>query len=80
MTQTPPVIPGWDVIVDPDDSSAHLLAVRKAQLTIYQRQYGAMLELSARDEAELWVLCDAQTRLAERLATAEAAVRPARRM
>jgi len=76
MGQTPPVIPGWDVIIDPDDASAHLVAVRRADLTKYQRIYGAMAEMTARDEGELLLLCDAQTRLAERLATAEAAVRP----
>lgn len=49
------------------------MATRHDELTDYQRQWGAVSELDARTEGELWLLCDAQTRLAERLAVAQAA-------
>lgn len=60
-------IPGWDVT----DDDGLLVAVRQGELSEYQRRYGALAEVSARGEGELWILCEAQTRLAERLSTAE---------
>jgi hypothetical protein len=60
-------IPGWTITED----DGLLIAVRQGKLTEYQRRYGAIDEVDARDEGELWILCDAQTRLAERLGTAE---------
>lgn len=65
MTARP--FPGWDVA----DDEGLLIATRQVKLTRYQREYGALAEVDARDEGELWLLVDAQTRLAERLATAE---------
>lgn len=62
-------IPGWDIT----DDDGLMTAVRQAKLSEYQRLYGALAEVDARDEGELWILCDAQTRLAERLSTAESA-------
>nr|BFE33164.1 hypothetical protein GCM10010200_054150 [Actinomadura rugatobispora] len=47
-------------------------ATRSRELTAYQRAWGALPEVQAASQGELWVLCDAQTRLAERLAVAEA--------
>lgn len=69
MSVPPPVpgIPGWHVHTDGDV----LVARRATGLTQYMIHYGALLEIRARDWGELWILCDAQTRLAERLATAE---------
>ncbi|MFD0538630.1 hypothetical protein ACFQY7_37790 [Actinomadura luteofluorescens] len=40
-------------------------------LSDYQLLNGCLEEIVAADEGELWLLCDAQTRLAERVATAE---------
>lgn len=68
-------IPGWSVSVD----DGLYEAVRQADLTEYQTRYGAAATVEARDEGELWILCDAQTRLAERLATAEASALGAQR-
>ena len=69
MTTPPvPLVPGWDV----HDDDGLLVATRRAELTEYQRMYGALAEVAVRDKAELWIICDAQIRLAERLATAEA--------
>jgi hypothetical protein len=62
-----PMVPGWHVHRD----GAELVARRAVGLTAYMRTHGAMDEIRAHDAGELWVLCDAQTRLAERLATAE---------
>lgn len=62
-------IPGWEIRED----DGLLVAVRQVELSEYQRRYGALAEISARDEGELLLLCDAQTRLAERLGTAESA-------
>lgn len=62
-------IPGWDVTLE----DGLYIAVRQAELTEYQQMYGAMGSVDARSEGELWILCDAQTRLAERLSSAEAA-------
>ena len=74
-----PMIPGWDV----DNDDGQLIARPKHELTEYMERWGALNEVHARDPGELWVLCDAQTRLAERLATAENChprVKPLRRM
>lgn len=65
--------PGWDV----SDDDGLLIAVRRGRLSEYQKKYGALAELEARDEGELWMLCDAHTRLAERLMTAEVTARTA---
>ncbi|TDC60195.1 hypothetical protein E1200_30865 [Actinomadura sp. GC306] len=48
-----------------------LRAQRLVGLTDYQVLNGCLDEVRAQDEGELWVLCDAQTRLAERVALAE---------
>lgn len=63
-----PPIPGWTITLE----DRTYVATRHDDLTDYQRQWGAVSELDARTEGELWLLCDAQTRLAERLAVAEA--------
>ncbi|MFB4300771.1 hypothetical protein [Actinomadura sp. NTSP31] len=47
------------------------VARRLDGLTDYQLLNGCLPEVQARDEGELWLLCDAQTRLAERVALAE---------
>ncbi|TDC76311.1 hypothetical protein [Actinomadura sp. 7K507] len=47
------------------------VARRLAELTDYQTLNGCLGEVQARDEGELWLLCDAQTRLSERVALAE---------
>ncbi|MEO5876340.1 MAG: hypothetical protein ABIS86_11745 [Streptosporangiaceae bacterium] len=60
-------IPGWDVT----EVDGLLTAARQVELTEYQRTHGGVGRIDAHDEGELWLLCDAQTRLAERLATAE---------
>jgi hypothetical protein len=69
------LIHGWDVSED----DGLLVAVRQGSLSDYQEQYGAAGSVEARDEGELWILCDAQTRLAERLATAEGLAMTAQR-
>ena len=61
------MVPGWHV----HRRDGVLVARRSVGLTANMRAYGALDEVSAHDIGELWVLCDAQTRLAERLATAE---------
>lgn len=61
-------LPGWEIVND----DGILIATRTIPLSEYQRCNGAVDEVTARDEGELWVLLDAHTRLAERLATAEA--------
>ncbi|WP_329522025.1 hypothetical protein [Spirillospora sp. NBC_01491] len=63
----PPVF-GWrnDVL----DNA--LVARRVHSLSDYQTLNGCLEEITAGDEGELWLLCDAQTRLAERLTVAEA--------
>ncbi len=63
-------IPGWDITED----DGLYTATRQAVLSEYQLMYGARVELDARSEGELLILCDAQTRLAERLGTAESVV------
>ncbi|SPT58549.1 Uncharacterised protein [Actinomadura madurae] len=47
------------------------VARRLAELSHYQVLNGCLPEVQARDEGELWLLCDAQTRLYERIALAE---------
>lgn len=64
-------IPGWDVV----DDDGLFIATRHGKLTEYQRLAGAVSEVTARGQDELWILCDAHTRFAERLATAES-IRP----
>lgn len=67
--EIPPVppIPGWEISHDENT----LIADRLTKLTEYQVEYGALPQVYARTAGELWMLCDAQTRLAERLHTAE---------
>ncbi|MFA1546628.1 hypothetical protein [Actinomadura chokoriensis] len=60
-------MPGWRS----QRSDEGLRAVRITQLSDYQLLNGCLKEIVAADEGELWLLCDAQTRLAERVATAE---------
>lgn len=60
-------MPGWHG----ERSEQGLKATRVTPLTDYQLLNGCLEEISALDEGELWLLCDAQTRLAERVATAE---------
>lgn len=64
-----PAIPGWSVTLE----DRTYVATRTENLTDYQRLWGAVPKVEARTDIELWVLCDAQRRLAERLALAEAA-------
>ncbi|MWA01335.1 hypothetical protein F8568_013260 [Actinomadura sp. LD22] len=64
-----PAINGWSVVLE----NRTYVATRTESLTDYQRHWGAVSEVEARTDVELWVLCDAQRRLAERLALAEAA-------
>ncbi len=64
----PPVIPGWRL----HNEDGTWFALRDHKLSEYVRRWGALDEVHARDRGELMVLCDAHTRLAERLATAEA--------
>jgi hypothetical protein len=61
-------IAGWSVVI----AGQTYRATRYQELTAYQRLWGAVSEVEASSEGELWVLCDAQTRLAERLTVAEA--------
>jgi hypothetical protein len=60
-------MPGWHS----ERSSRGLRATRVTPLSDYQLLNGCLEEIVAMDEGELWLLCDAQTRLAERVATAE---------
>jgi hypothetical protein len=46
-------------------------ARRLGVLSDYQILNGCLREVQAQDEGELWLLCDAQTRLSERIALAE---------
>ncbi|HEU5029706.1 MAG TPA: hypothetical protein VFV01_32665 [Spirillospora sp.] len=59
--------PGWYGEVMGDG----FVARRLGGLSDYQLLNGCLEEVQARDEGELWLLCDAQTRLAERVALAE---------
>ncbi|MFI0366688.1 hypothetical protein ACH35V_02345 [Actinomadura sp. 1N219] len=47
------------------------LARRVGELSDYQVSNGCLDLVRAKDEGELWLLCDAQTRLSERIAFAE---------
>ncbi|XRQ04246.1 hypothetical protein ACN3XK_47870 [Actinomadura welshii] len=47
------------------------IAHRIGELSDYQVLNGCLGEVQAQDEGELWLLCDAQTRLSERIALAE---------
>lgn len=60
-------MPGWHG----ERSGTGLRATRLTPLSDYQLLNGCLEEIVAADEGELWLLCDAQTRLAERVATAE---------
>ncbi|MEU8344619.1 hypothetical protein SAMN05443665_102546 [Actinomadura meyerae] len=60
-------MPGWRS----ERSGEGLRATRVTRLSDYQLVNGCLEEIHAADEGELWLLCDAQTRLAERVATAE---------
>ncbi|GAA1818371.1 MULTISPECIES: hypothetical protein [Actinomadura] len=60
-------MPGWHS----ERSGDGLRATRVTQLSDYQLLNGCLEQIVAADEGELWLLCDAQTRLAERVATAE---------
>ncbi|TMQ86946.1 hypothetical protein ETD83_40045 [Actinomadura soli] len=60
-------MPGWRS----ERSDKGLRATRISPLSDYQLLNGCLEEIDATDEGELWLLCDAQTRLAERVATAE---------
>lgn len=60
-------VPGWAVRWDDGD----FIATRETPLTSYQMHFGALEEITCSDAGELWLLVDAQTRLAERLTTAE---------
>ncbi|TDD66959.1 hypothetical protein E1293_38525 [Actinomadura darangshiensis] len=60
-------MPGWHS----ERSNRGLRATRVTPLSDYQLLNGCLEEIVALDEGELWLLCDAQTRLAERVATAE---------
>ncbi|WP_173096188.1 hypothetical protein [Actinomadura verrucosospora] len=44
---------------------------RLERLSDYQMLNGCLAEVQARDVGELWLLCDAQSRLSERVALAE---------
>lgn len=60
-------MPGWHS----ERAGEGLRATRVTQLSDYQLLNGCLEQIVAADEGELWLLCDAQTRLAERVATAE---------
>jgi hypothetical protein len=65
MAKRPAIgVPGWDVVVN---DNLHV-ARRRAPLTEYQRTYGTQAGIAVRDSGELRLICDAQTRLTERLA------------
>lgn len=51
------------------------VARRVVSLSEYQSLNGCLDEVRAENEGELWLLCDAQTRLSERIALAESARR-----
>jgi hypothetical protein len=48
-----------------------LVAQRLDRLTDYQLLNGCLRQVTAKNQGELWLLCDAQARLAERVAVAE---------
>jgi hypothetical protein len=59
--------PGWQGEALADG----YMARRADRLTDYQLRHGCLAELTAADSGELWLLCDAHNRLAERVALAE---------
>lgn len=59
--------PGWDVSYDDGD----WIAVRKERLSAYQTTFGAIQQFVCDRPDELWLICEAQRRLAEQLRTAE---------
>ncbi|GAA3981199.1 hypothetical protein GCM10023085_74420 [Actinomadura viridis] len=62
------LLPGWHC-----EAREHgLVAQRLGPLTDYQLLNGCLPEIAATNESELWLLRDAQARLAERVAVAEA--------
>lgn len=65
-------VAGWDISYDGDGVIGDFVAVRKTPLTEYQAVNGAMERMCADDAGELFLLCEAQRRLAESLSTAEA--------
>ncbi|MBA9005006.1 hypothetical protein [Thermomonospora cellulosilytica] len=69
MSTTITFAPGWHA----DRHENGWVARRKGDLTEYQRANGCLAEITATDLGELWILCDAQIRLAERVALAETA-------
>lgn len=62
-----PLMSDWHGEPSDDGFVAH----RIAELSDYQMSNGCLAEVQAKDEGELWLLCDAQTRLSERVAVAE---------
>jgi len=69
------LIRGWDVRED----DGLFIAVRRAPLSEYQKRYGALAQVDSREDGELYLLVDAQSRLADLLATAESVAVFARR-
>ncbi|MFG1999076.1 hypothetical protein ACGFNU_08010 [Spirillospora sp. NPDC048911] len=60
-------VPGWHN----EQKNRCLVARRLGPLTDYQLLNGCLVEVTAQTDGELWLLCDAQARLAERVAAAE---------
>ncbi|MFI0411533.1 hypothetical protein [Actinomadura sp. 3N508] len=58
---------GWR----PERVGDGIVARRIGWLSAYQFLNGCLDQVQAQDEGELWLLCDAQTRLSERIALAE---------
>jgi hypothetical protein len=63
-----PLMSDWHCERLEDDG---FVARRLGKLTDYQLLNGCLNEVHAVDEGELWLLCDAQLRLSERVALAE---------
>jgi hypothetical protein len=61
------LVPGWYS----EPIAGGLVAQRLGRLSEYQLLNGCLPEVTAKGQGELWLLCDAQTRLAERVAVAE---------
>jgi hypothetical protein len=66
-TREMPCMPDWHGEASDDG----FVARRVVGLSDYQMLNGCLHEVLAEDEGELWLLCDAQTRLSERVALAE---------
>ncbi len=62
-----PSMSGWHG----ERSHDRFIARRLAKLSDYQLLNGCLEEVQAVDSDELWLLCDAQTRLSERISLAE---------